>query len=87
MDEKVLENNEVIEETTDVVTTESGHGLAIAAGVGITALVGALLGKYVILPAVAKHKARKQEEVVVDAEDVDDEVFEEEDVEEDSEKK
>ena len=58
--------------TEEIVKTSSGKGLKIAAGVGLTVLVGGLLCKYVVIPAVAKYKARKQEQqIIIDAEETD----------------
>lgn len=69
---EIMENEEVIETTEEIVKTGSGKGLKIAAGVGLTVLVGGLLCKYVVIPAVAKYKARKQEQqIIIDAEETD----------------
>lgn len=68
---EIMENEEVIETTEEIVKTGSGKGLKIAAGVGLTVLVGGLLCKYVVIPAVAKYKARKQEQQMIDAEEAD----------------
>jgi len=69
---EIMENEEVIETTEEIVKTSSGKGLKIAAGVGLTVLVGGLLCKYVVIPAVAKYKARKQEQqIIIDAEETD----------------
>ena len=73
--------NEESEETTEVVTEESsGKGLAVAIGIGVTALVGGLVYRFVAKPLIAKYKARKEqkkysevesEEPVVEYDDVD----------------
>lgn len=69
---EIMENEEVIETTEEIVKTGSGEGLLIAAGVGLAVLVGGLLCKYVVIPAVAKYKARKQEQqIIIDAEETD----------------
>ena len=68
---EIMENEEVIETTEEIVKTGSGKGLKIAAGVGLTVLVGGLLCKYVVIPAVAKYKARKQEQQMIDTEESD----------------
>lgn len=69
---EIMENEEVIETTEEIVKTGSGKGLKIVAGVGLTVLVGGLLCKYVVIPAVAKYKARKQEQqIIIDAEETD----------------
>lgn len=82
---EIMENEEVIETTEEIAKAGSGNGLKIAAGVGLTVLVGGLLCKYVVIPAVAKYRARKQEqqmdyEEVVDTttEEIDEEVVDKE---------
>lgn len=68
MNEEIMVN-ELIEETTDKITTTSsgkGKGFKVAAGVGLTVLVGVVAYKYVIKPVVAKIKAQKEQiEVIV----------------------
>lgn len=68
---EIMENEEVIETTEEITKAGSGKGLKIVAGVGLTVLVGGLLCKYVVIPAVAKYKARKQEQQIIDAEETD----------------
>lgn len=68
---EIMENEEVIETTEEIAKAGSGKGLKIAAGVGLTVLVGGLLCKYVVIPAVAKYKARKQEQQMIDTEEAD----------------
>lgn len=68
---EIMENEEVIETTEEIAKAGSGKGLKIVAGVGLTVLVSGLLCKYVVIPAVAKYKARKQEQQIIDAEETD----------------
>lgn len=83
------ENNNTIvetEETTEmetqaeeeIVETGSGKGAMIAAIVGLTALAGGLLGKFVVKPAVAKIKALKRKKNMIDAEAEDSDVSQDE---------
>jgi len=78
---EIMENEEVIETTEEIAKASSGKGLKIAAGVGLTVLVGGLLCKYVVIPAVAKYKAHKAEQQMINVEvdnfDADSEVVEE----------
>lgn len=79
-----MESNEIMvkedvvatatEATEEIVKKSSGRRLKIAAGVGLTIVLGGLAVKYVIIPTVNKIKEKKQkktfadyEEVVVDA--------------------
>lgn len=67
--EIMVNNEEAIEEVTEEIASKSsGKGLKIAAGVGLTILIGGLAVKYVVLPTVAKIKAKKQNSGVVDTE-------------------
>lgn len=66
---EIMENEEVIETTEEIAKAGSGKGLKIAAGVGLTVLVGGLLCKYVVMPAIAKYKVRKAEQQAINAED------------------
>ena len=56
---EIMENQqEVIETAAEELTRSSGAGKAfkVAAGVGLTVLTGVVVYKFVIKPAVAKHK-------------------------------
>lgn len=68
---EIMENEEVIETTEEIAKAGSGKGLKIMAGVGLTVLVGGLLCKYVVIPAVAKYKAHKQEQQMFNAGEAD----------------
>ena len=58
MENEVMMNEEVIENTEEVVEAESGKGLLALAVVGV-AIVGGIVYKKVIKPAIAKAKAKK----------------------------
>lgn len=59
---EIMNNEEVIEVTEEIATAGSGKGLKIAAGIGLTVLVGGLAYKYVVKPMWAKIKAKKEEQ-------------------------
>lgn len=70
MNEEIM-LNEFIEDTTDeIATASSGKGFKVAAGVGLTVLVGVISYKYVIKPIVTKIKAKKEQQRI-DAEEFD----------------
>jgi hypothetical protein len=66
MEANEIMQDEVIEMTEEIATAGSGKGWKIAAGVGLTALVGGLLYKFVAKPIVAKIKAKKEKQMVID---------------------
>lgn len=81
MNENNVEN-EVMETTTGELMEreESGNGLKTAAIVGLVIVAGGLVGKFVAKPVMTKVKQRKQSrksEVVVDADAVVEDDFEE----------
>lgn len=79
MENEIMNNEEIMETTTEeIAKAGSGKGLAIAAGIGLVALVGAVAYKFG-RPMIAKIKAKKEQKGVVDAE-----VVAEEDVDDDS---
>jgi len=57
MENTEIMNNEVIETTTEVVETGMNKGLKVAAGIGVSVVVGYVAYKYVVKPVVAKIKA------------------------------
>ena len=62
MEEKneiIMENDEMVEVTEENENSGTATGLLVAAGVGLTALVGGLVYKFVAKPLWAKHKAKK----------------------------
>lgn len=75
MENEIMVNNEVVENTEEIATEQSGKGLLIAAGVGLAVIVGGIVYKKVIKPAIAKAKAKKEAEEAVEAdfEEVEDE--------------
>ena len=59
MENTKIMNNEVIEATEEVIeNTGMSKGIKIAAGVGLSVVVGYILYKYVAKPVVANIKAR-----------------------------
>lgn len=75
-----METNEIMlmdedfEMTEDERVEDSGNGLAVVAGVGLTALAGGVIYKFVVKPFLAKRKAKKEQNdiVEVEAERIDD---------------
>lgn len=61
---EIMNNEEVIEVTEEIATAGSGKGLKIAAGIGLTVLVGGLAYKYVVKPMWAKIKAKKEDQKI-----------------------
>lgn len=59
----IMENGEVVEMTEQAVTKASGKGLKVAAGVGLTVLVGAAAWRFLIKPMAAKLKAKKEVQI------------------------
>lgn len=58
---EIMNNEEIMETTTEeIVRASSCRGIRIAVGVGLTALVGVAIYKYVGKPIIAKIKARKE---------------------------
>lgn len=79
MENEIMNNEEIMETTTEeIAKAGSGKGLAIAAGIGLVALAGAVAYKFG-RPMIAKIKARKEQKGVVDAEVVTEEDIDEED--------
>lgn len=54
-----------IEEVIETTENKSG-GFKVAAGVGLTVLIGVVAYKYVIKPVVAKIKAQKEQIEVIE---------------------
>ncbi len=72
----IMNNEEIIEVTEEIVNKTTSHKvLKIAAGVGLTVIVGGIAYNYIIKPAIVKRKAKKEVSVevdeTVDYEDVD----------------
>lgn len=65
MDTNIINvNDEVFEATEEIVTASSGKGFKIAAGIGLTALVGVIAYKYVVKPMLVKIKAEKEQQTI-----------------------
>lgn len=59
---EIMNNEEVIETTEEIINASSGKGFKVAAGVGLTVFAGVAAYKYVVKPIVAKIKARKEQQ-------------------------
>ena len=65
---ETMTNNETIEVAEEIVTAVPGKGLKVAGGIGLAVLACGAAYKFVIKPAIAKHKAKK-EQALYDTED------------------
>ncbi len=76
---EIMVNDEVIEVTEDIANAGSGKAIKVAAGIGLTVLGGFVAYKYVIKPVVAKIKAKKEQQKMMNEEfdDFDDAEIEE----------
>jgi flagellar biosynthesis/type III secretory pathway M-ring protein FliF/YscJ len=61
MEQNIMANEEVVEATEEIVTTNSGKAFKVVAGIGLAALVGTIVYKGVVKPFIAKIKAKKAE--------------------------
>ena len=69
MENTEIMNNDVIEATEEVIeNTGMSKGIKIAAGVGLSVVVGYVLYKYVAKPVVANIKARINQKKMAAAE-------------------
>lgn len=59
MENEIMNNEEVVE-TVEDIETNSNKAFVVAAGIGLTILVGAIAYKKIIKPLIAKHKAKKE---------------------------
>lgn len=59
---EIMNNEEVIETTEEIVNASSGKGFKVAAGISLTAVVGVAAYRYVVKPIMAKIKARKEQQ-------------------------
>jgi hypothetical protein len=74
----IMENEEVIEATEEIVESSTGNGLKVAAGIGLAVLLGVVAYRYGVKPLLAKIKAGKEKkttetEIISDKEYDDDE--------------
>lgn len=58
MENTEIMNNEVIEVTEEIAKTGLSKGVKVAAGIGLTVVVGVIAYKYVGKPVIAKIKAK-----------------------------
>lgn len=72
---EIMVNEEFMETTSEIVTSEAGKGFKIAAGFGLAVLGSVIAYKYVVKPIVAKIKAKKAQQEI-DGETIDCEYYE-----------
>lgn len=71
---EIIKNEEVIEMTEEIVEAGSGNTLKLAAGLGIGVIVCGVAYTYIVKPAIAKYKAKKNKLTIAPSiEDGDDE--------------
>ena len=58
---EIMNNEEIIETTEEIVEAGSGKGIKIAAGIGLAALGGLIAYKYIGKPVIAKIKAKREQ--------------------------
>lgn len=68
MENTAIMNNEVMETTEEIIETSMSKGLKVAAGIGLTVIVGVIAYKYVAKPVIAKIKAEINQKKMVAAE-------------------
>ena len=59
MENKIMENEEIVVATEEIATSKTGKVAKVAIGVGLAALVGRVIYKRVIKPRIAMAKAKK----------------------------
>ena len=74
---EIMTNEDLIETTEEIINEGSGNGFKVAAGIGLTLLVGGVVYKYIAKPMIAKIKAKKESEEFEEVEEVDAEFVEE----------
>lgn len=58
---EIIANEEVANVVTeDIAVDNAGNGLKVAVGIGLATVVGIIVYKKLIKPAIAKHKAKKE---------------------------
>lgn len=69
---EIINNEEVMNATEEIVTANSDKVLMAVAGVGLAVLVTGLAYKYIAKPMIAKHRAKKEQQAMtVKYEDID----------------
>lgn len=76
MENEIMNNEMAVEEVAEVATVDSRRGLKALAVTGLALVVGGIVYKKLIKPAIAKRKAKKVKAELVEGE------FEEAEVEE-----
>lgn len=61
---EIMNNEEVVETTEEIVKTDFGKGFKVVALVGLTVLVGVAAYKYVVKPTVARIIAKKNQQTI-----------------------
>lgn len=61
---EIMNNEEVMEATTEEVVKASSGKVGISAGIGLAVLAGVVIYKYVGKPMVAKIKAQKEQQII-----------------------
>lgn len=59
---EIMNDEEVIETTEEILDEDSGNGLKKVVGIGLVGLVGFAAYRYVAKPIIAKIKARKEQQ-------------------------
>lgn len=69
---EIMNNEEVMETTEEIVKVSSANGFKKAAVFGLVFIAGYVAGKYIIDPTVARIKAWKQSKQMVKMDDFED---------------
>lgn len=79
MENEIINNEEVLETTEEIVAENSNKGLVAVAAIGATLIVGTLVYKKIVKPLIAKHKAKKEQEAEDDRYELSGDEYEEND--------
>lgn len=85
---EIMNNDEVMETTEEIVNTVSHSGMKTATTIGLAMIAGALTYKFVVVPATAKFKnwcKNRKTKVDQELENFSEDEFEDEDVVEETE--
>jgi len=66
MDNEIMTNEEVMETTEEIAKVGLSKGFKIGVGIGLAVLIGGVTYKYVVKPLVAKIKANKERQKIVE---------------------
>lgn len=67
---ETMTNNETIEVVEEVAAAVPAKGLKVAGGIGLAVLACGAAYKFVVKPAIAKHKAKKEQAAELEDEKV-----------------